>query len=178
MISTHPIIFNPESTDPSTRYYYLPHYVIPSYANNPFSYQQLIPTNSGTSSSSSSTSTMTQHSNIPPKQSTISPSTIQTAQNLTSLNQQEKDDEEEDLENELQSLQNNNKKSNSGGLGGFLGHSVVLSPTVFHGTPLILGSPLMSHTPILSESLTPQSGFLMGKMPTSPIYFVGADHRK
>lgn len=176
MITSYPILFNPESNDPISRYYYLPQqYMIPtaSFQSTNFTratqFHDSISGSSTSSSASSSTTTQPTSQTIL-KQQDITRSTI---------TEQEKDDEE-DLENELQSLQNNNnKKSLSGGLSGFIGHTVLLSPTVFHGTPLVLGSPLMSHTPILSESLTPiQQGFPMGKMPTSPLYFIGADHRK
>lgn len=163
MMSTHPILFNPEATDPNSRYYYLPQsYMIPQYPNQaPYQRNGQVPfdMNNGMN-------TMQQINKL---------ASITQNDKATSIsNPIEKDDEE--LENELQNLQNTSKTSS--GLSGFIGHSVVLSPTVFHGTPLVFGSPLMSHTPVLGESLTPQFGFSMGKTATSPLFFVGADHQK
>lgn len=83
----------------------------------------------------------------------------------------DKDDEE--LENELQNLQKNAKPTMGGGLSGYLGHPVGLSPTVFLGS---LEYPILSQTPILGDN--PMSPFCFSKTATSPLYFIGADHKK
>lgn len=87
----------------------------------------------------------------------------------TSIAQTSHDKDEEELENELQSLQ----KRKSKGLGGFLGHPVGLSPTVFQTSPLGFGSPLLGQTPL---GTTPLGYGFSTRGTTSPIYFVGADH--
>lgn len=90
--------------------------------------------------------------------------------NIAPSNGESQTDNDEELENELQDLHKKNQK----GLGGFLGHPVCLSPTVFIGSPLGFASPLLGHssfgTPIVGSY-----GFT-SKSPTSPLYFIGADN--
>lgn len=88
------------------------------------------------------------------------------------VNAHDKDDE--DLENELQNLQKNAKRPLTGGLSGYIGHPVGLSPTIFPGS---LEYPILSQTPILGDNPL-ASPFSFGKVANSPLYFVGADHKK